>query len=287
VFVIGAAYQHGVLPIRAESIEEAIALNGVAVETNRAAFRWGRCAVAAPDQLEAHLAERAAAAHTLPAKIEADLARCGLALEVESLVRIRLVDLMGYQGHSVVRRYLAGVETAWQAERALGHISTTYTETVARNLHRVIAYKDEYEVARLLTSPEAVAEAEAVGGPGARVTWKLHPPVLRAMGRTAKMSFGPWSRPVMKALRRGRFLRGTALDPFGYAHVRRQERQLIDEYEALCLRLGRELPVVGVERAARLAGLVAQVRGYEEVKMRNLVQYRSELDQALAETQEA
>jgi indolepyruvate ferredoxin oxidoreductase len=97
------------------------------------------------------------------------------------------------------------------------------------------------------------------------------------------MSFGAWSQPVMKALRHGRFLRGTALDPFGYAHVRREERQLIDDYEGLCLRLGRELPELGLERATRLAGLVGQVRGYEEVKLRNLAQYRSELEQALSE----
>jgi indolepyruvate ferredoxin oxidoreductase len=260
VFVIGAAYQHGVLPIRAESIEEAIALNGVAVETNRAAFRWGRCAVVAPDQLEAQLAERGGAAPSLPAEVEADLVERGFEPGVEGLVRTRVLDLMGYQGHSVVQRYLAGVEKAWQAERALDPTSTAFTATVARNLHRVIAYKDEYEVARLLTSP-----------------------MLRAMGRTRKMSFGAWSQPVMKALRHGRFLRGTALDPFGYAHVRREERQLIDDYEGLCLRLGRELPELGLERATRLAGLVSQVRGYEEVKLRNLAQYRSELEQALSE----
>jgi indolepyruvate ferredoxin oxidoreductase len=178
---------------------------------------------------------------------------------------------------------MAGVQAAWQAERAFDPTSTAFTATVARNLHRVIAYKDEYEVARLLTSPDAVAEAEAVAGPGARITWKLHPPMLRAMGRTRKMSFGTWSKPVMTTLRHGRFLRGTALDPFGYAHVRREERRLIDDYEGLCLRLGRELPHLGLDRATHLAGLVGQVRGYEEVKLRNLARYRSELEQALAE----
>jgi indolepyruvate ferredoxin oxidoreductase len=282
VFVLGAAYQHGVLPVRADAIEEAIVLNGTAVATNQAAFRWGRCAVAAPEQLEALLTVRGGAGATLPAEVETDLVGRRFEPTLEALVRTRAVDLMGYQGRSVVTRYLAGVDAAWRAEQAANPASTLFTATVARNLHRVIAYKDEYEVARLLTSPGAIAQAEAVGGPGARVTWKLHPPMLRALGRQRKMSFGRWTRPVMQALRHGRVVRGTSLDPFGYAEVRREERRLINEYEALCRRLGDELSATGLERAAEVAALVGQVRGYEGVKLRNLATYRAELAAALA-----
>ena len=282
VFVLGAAYQHGAIPVAAAAIERAIELNGAAVEVNLAAFRWGRCAVAAPDQLVARLGTADPAA-ALPADLAADLAALRLPEATDRLVARRAADLVGYQGRSIVRRFLGTVATAWAAEQAAAPASVAFTEAVARQLYRVTAYKDEYEVARLLTGPEATAQAEAVGGPGARVTWMLHPPALRALGRKNKMGFAPWTRPAMAALRHGRFLRGTALDPFGRAEVRREERQLAADVDALCRSLADRLDEVGAAEAARIVSLAEQVRGYEHVKLGNLTRYRAELAEALGE----
>ncbi|HVX21126.1 MAG TPA: indolepyruvate ferredoxin oxidoreductase family protein [Acidimicrobiales bacterium] len=280
VFVLGAAYQHGAIPVTAAAIERAIELNGAAVDVNLAAFRWGRCAVAAPDQMAARLGTAEAAA-TLPPDLAGELAALGLPEGTARLVARRAADLVGYQGSRTAQRYLATVAVAWAAERSAAPGSAAFTEAVARQLHRVTAYKDEYEVARLLTGPEATAQAQAVAGPGARVTWMLHPPALRAMGRKKKMAFGPWSRPVMAALRHGRVLRGTALDPFGRAEVRKEERRLAADVDALCRSLAACLGEVGATEAARIVGLADQVRGYEDVKLGNLARYRAELADAL------
>ena len=212
VFVLGAAYQHGVLPIHPEAIEEAIVLNGAAIEVNKAAFRWGRCAVVAPDRLEAQMARHGGNETALPAELDADLTARAFDAGVDRLVRARAADLMGYQGRSVVRRYLSGVQQASNAERAVDPESTAFTEAVARNLHRVLAYKDEYEVARLLTGPAAVAEAEAVGGRGARCHMEAPPSraagarskeedVVRAVGTARDGGAAPRQLPAGNALR--------------------------------------------------------------------------------------
>ena len=134
-----------------------------------------------------------------------------------------------------------------------------------------MAYKDEYEVARLLL--DGGAQVREVFGDGAKATWNLHPPALRSMGLKRKMKFRPWTAPVMKGLRSMKHLRGTSLDPFGRAEVRRTERALIDEYTALVRSL---LPTLATDhaRAVSIAGLADQIRGFESVKMRNVEQYR-------------
>jgi indolepyruvate ferredoxin oxidoreductase len=140
-----------------------------------------------------------------------------------------------------------------------------------------MAYKDEYEVARLQLEEAAKLQVDNAVGAGAKVFWNLHPPVLRAMGMKRKLVLGRWFTPVMVGLKHGKRLRGTAFDPFGRAKVRRVERELRDEYRGLVERLAPTVTAANAAKAAELASLPDLVRGYEDVKLRNVERYRSEL----------
>ena len=130
-----------------------------------------------------------------------------------------------------------------------------------------MAYKDEYEVARLLLEPAAQAGYEAVGGPNTKVTWRLHPPMLRSMGLKHKMRLGPRSKPMLVALAKSKRVRGTVADPFRWAEVRRLEREMIPEYEAAVEQLAERLTAGNLEEAVAIASLPDQVRGYEHLKL--------------------
>jgi indolepyruvate ferredoxin oxidoreductase len=145
---------------------------------------------------------------------------------------------------------------------------------VARQLHHVMAYKDEYEVARLLLGGRAKVAAQF--GDDAKMTWNLYPPMLRSMGLGRKLRFGSWSVPVLATLRRMKGLRGTALDPFGHAKVRRTERAMVNEYIALVEEASTMLST-DPGKALDLVSLIDQVRGYEGVKMANVDRYREAL----------
>jgi indolepyruvate ferredoxin oxidoreductase len=145
-----------------------------------------------------------------------------------------------------------------------------------------MAYKDEYEVARLSIDPRLADEVERQFGAGATFAYRLHPPVLRALGMKRKVSLGRWFRPVFAALYRLRWLRGTPFDPFGYTEVRRTERALVGEYREL---VGRSLDQLGagnVEQVAEIAGLPDMIRGYEHVKLGNVARYRAAADRLSA-----
>jgi indolepyruvate ferredoxin oxidoreductase len=148
------------------------------------------------------------------------------------------------------------------------------SEAVARYLYKLMAYKDEYEVARLHLGAAAQAEAQARFGPRIKVYWQLHPPLLRALGLTHKIKLGSWFAPAFKALRAMRGLRGTAFDVFGYAEVRRVERQLIGEYRQLIERMLTRLAPENHDAAVTLAELPDEIRGYEAIKLDNVRQFR-------------
>jgi indolepyruvate ferredoxin oxidoreductase len=270
LLLIGAAYQAGVLPLSAAAIEFAIELNGVAVAANTAAFRWGRVAVADP---EAFAAATAGPAVEAPPTWD-DLGE--LAGETRRLVGIRAAQLVDYQGTRAARRYVADVQAVWRAEQRLG-VGSAFAEAAARGLHKLTAYKDEYEVARLLTDPafEARLAAEVPGG--ARMRYRLHPPVLKAAGRKQKIALGPWMRPVLRVLAKGKVLRGTPLDPFGRMEMRRTERRLRDDYRALVLRLAGELTPDTHATAVAAAQAADLVRGYEDVKLAGIARYHARL----------
>ena len=288
IMVLGAAVQAGAIDVSTSAIEEAIGLNGVAVKRNIDAFRWGRAIVADPDRVARAMA--AADAADRPAPVAPPALRAALETRVQrlggvaALVRTFCVELVAFGGPRAAARYLDRVEAVRRREaEVMGGSSVALTEAVARHLYQLTAYKDEYEVARLLVSPEATAAAEAIGGPGARFSWKLHPPMLKALGMKKKLSMAPWTRPVLVALAHGRRLRGTPFDPFGRAAVRRLERELLAEYVAVIERLARHLSSERHGDAVRIASLAGHVRGYEDRKVTRADEYRQQLATALAD----
>jgi indolepyruvate ferredoxin oxidoreductase len=265
VFLVGAGFQTGALPLPPDAIEEAIRVNAVAVEKNIQAFRRGRQYVADP------VALLAAAALDRPAAPEEGEA------PLDRLIRTRSEDLTAYQDHAYARRYLDVVERVRAAERDRTPGSTALTEAVARYLYKLMAYKDEYEVARLALEPSLGAGLAAEFGPGARASWRLHPPVLRALGMKKKIALGPWFVPAFRVLRAMHSLRGTPMDPFGRTRVRVVERELIEEYVGLADHLIARLSPATAALAVQLAELPDGVRGYEDVKLRNVESYRQSL----------
>jgi indolepyruvate ferredoxin oxidoreductase len=186
--------------------------------------------------------------------------------ELRRLLEIRVPDLVGWGGGTAATRYADALE------RVQAHGDDALTEAVARGLYKLLAYKDEYEVARLHL--EGVRELPE----GAKIKFLLHPPVLRAMGMDRKLKLGAWFIPGFRLVRAGRRLRGTALDPFGRAEVRRVERALPDEYLALVEKgLGR-----GRETALAVAELAGVVRGYEDIKLANVARFRARAAELLA-----
>jgi indolepyruvate ferredoxin oxidoreductase len=273
--LVGAAYQAGALPFSAAAVEWAIELNGVAVAANTSAFRWGRVAVADPEAFRAATSPGTdSARERRPLPDGLDLGE--LAGETRRLAGTRAAQLVDFQDVRTARTYLDVVTAAWRAERALGERSD-YSEAVARGLHKLTAYKDEYEVARLLTDRDFEAKLAAEVPGGTKMRYRLHPPLLRAMGRDKKIAFGPWLRPGLRALAKGKRLRGTALDPFGRTEVRRLERELRDSYTAMITRLTGSLTAGSYDTAVAAADAADLVRGYEEVKLGNVARYRARL----------
>ncbi|MGW4123790.1 indolepyruvate ferredoxin oxidoreductase family protein [Nocardia sp. NPDC004711] len=273
--MVGAAFQTGGLRLPAAAIEEAITINGVAVSANIAAFRWGRVAIADPAAFAA--ATDTAAAQRTPRIAPAELlAGTSFEGEVRRLVELRAAELIGYQNATVARRYIDTVQAAWSAERAVTE-RTEFSEAVARGLYKFTAYKDEYEVARLLVDPAFLDEVRAQVPGGENLTYKLHPPVLRALGRKKKIGLTPKSHVALKLLAKGKSLRGTKLDPFGYAHVRKVERELLSHYTDMVRRLAADLTTDGYATATEAAALPDLVRGYEDVKLGNVELYRARL----------
>jgi indolepyruvate ferredoxin oxidoreductase len=272
--LVGAAYQLGGLRLPAAAIEEAIEINGVAVAANVAAFRWGRAAVARPDEFAAGTARphRRHGETPVPADLFDGLTVTG---ETRRLVELRAAELIGYQGVPAARAYVQTLQRIWEAERGVTD-RTDFSEQVARGLYKFTAYKDEYEVARRLIDPAFLDEVAAQVPDGARLTYRLHPPVLRALGRTKKIGFGPRSHLALKLLAKGKRLRGTTFDPFGYTHVRKVERALLAHYTEMVTTLAGTLDT-DYDRAVRATAAAEVVRGYEDIKLANVEIYRNKL----------
>ncbi len=279
VFVIGAAVQYGALPITPDSLEQALRLNGVHVEANLDAFRWGRAWIESPEMVEGAAAQHLARTPTvevdpLPRALAHRVTDLPLSRADREIIEMLAADLVGYQHRGYARDFLDVVAQTNDVERSL-------TLTVARSLHKLMAYKDEYEVARLLITPEATAAAEAVGGANAKVAWKLHPPMLKAIGRSSKIEIDQRvGRPLMAALARGKRLRGTRFDPFGRSAMRRTERALVAEYRNL---VDAELAHVraggDVGEADEALALPMAIRGYEDLKLERIAAFREAVEQ--------
>jgi indolepyruvate ferredoxin oxidoreductase len=270
VIVLGAAWQRGALPLSLESIEEALRLNGVNVGANLAAFAWGRAWVAEPDLVAEELTDAAWLEEEVSAKAAALSASIAPARsELRRLVEIRVDDLLGWGGEATARSYVDEVArvAAIEGERVPG--STAIAEAFAHGMHKLTAYKDEYEVARLHL--DWIASLPA----GSRPVFHLHPPLLRALGMKRKLRLGRWFVPLLRLLRAARRLRGTPLDPFARTHVRRVERALPGEYRAFVdVALARLSPET-LASAIEVAELPELVRGYEEIKLAGVERFRA------------
>ncbi|MFI5959404.1 indolepyruvate ferredoxin oxidoreductase family protein [Cryptosporangium sp. NPDC051539] len=265
MLLLGAVYQHGCLPLSAGAIEQAIRLNGAAVDRTLAAFRWGRAVVVDRSAVEAVFRAAPAAG-----------------VSFDEVLATRVADLTGYQDAAYAARYRDEVEriAALAGERSGAEAGERIGVAYARGLHRFMAYKDEYEVARLHLDPAERARREAEFGAGAAVSVLLHPPVLRALGMKRKIRLRRTASPAFRILRRARHLRGTPWDVFGYAEVRRVERALIAEYRAAV----REALAAGTtDQVVAVAELAEVVRGYEDIKLARVEQFREQLRAALAE----
>jgi indolepyruvate ferredoxin oxidoreductase len=281
MLLTGAAFQTGALPIPAAAIEQAIEINGVAVELNLQAFRRGRMAVADPTGFATTLdALTIRVPEPEPGRAAREIAstvRLSPESELGRLVLGRVADLIEYQNPAYARRYAQFVHTVVDVERAAVPESTVLSEAVARNLYKLMAYKDEYEVARLSLDPRVEAAAAAEFGPGAKISYRLHPPVLRALGMRQKITLGPWFRPVFRMLRASKRLRGTPFDPFGRARVRRVERELITEYRAAIETLLPNLTPETLKQCVEIADAPDEVRGYEQIKLASVTRFRAKL----------
>jgi indolepyruvate ferredoxin oxidoreductase len=260
LFLLGYAYQRGLVPIGAAAIERAIELNGTAVEANRAAFNWGRSAAVdlARVRTLAGLAPPAPAAKP----------------DFASLVARFAGELVGYQGRGLARRYRDRVEKFRARAQAFGAAGEALAETVARNYFKLLAYKDEYEVARLHADRAFRAELARQFEGDYRLEFHLAPPLLAKRdprtGHLRKRAFGGWMMPVFSLLRHGKLLRGTRLDIFGRTDERRAERALIAEYEALLDEFERTLGAGNLAEAIALAALPEAIAGYGHVKEKRM-----------------
>ncbi len=282
VVLLGAAYQLGTIPISADSIETAIRLNGVAVEMNLAAFRWGRLAVADPRRVEVAVmkAGRKAEQPREPSRASRELLdAAGATGELRRVLEVRVPELIDYQSRRYAREYIEFVTRVKGVEEERTPGRTAVAEAVARHLFKLMAYKDEYEVARLQVAAAFHDDLRAQFGERYKLYWYLQPPFLRALGLKRKMRLGRWFTPAFKVLRAMRRLRGTSLDPFGRASVRRTERALIAEYRAMVEAALAKLTTDNQELVAQLAQLPDVIRGYERVKLESVERYREQARQ--------
>jgi len=256
MFLLGFAFQHGGLPLSAEAVEKAIELNGEAVAMNVAAFRWGRRAAHQPEFVRA-MVERASAAPVTFAKT------------LDEIVARRVEFLTAYQNAAYARRYADRIAALRAAEERAAPGSTTVAEAAAKNLFRLMAVKDEYEVARLYTDGSFARQLAAQFQSYDRLEFHLAPPILGrrdADGRPRKSTFGPWMMKGFALLAALKGLRGTAFDVFGYSAERRAERALLAQYEEDLDLIRRMLEPARIEAAAALASVPALVRGYGHVR---------------------
>jgi indolepyruvate ferredoxin oxidoreductase len=278
LLLAGVAFESQALPIPPEAIEAAIRDNGTESDRNITAFRCGRLAVADPARFAA--AERGPAVTRARAgRSLAGPARQHLGPDAPEdlleLVAHRAGELVSYQHRAYANRYLAAVADVFR--RDPGHESVpAITTAVARHLYTLMAYKDEYEVARLSLDPAMTDAVEREFGAGAKVSYRLHPPVLRALGMKRKVTFGPWFRHVFRLLAALRRLRGTPLDVFGYTGLRRTERLLAAEY---LREVGLALAGLGsgctYAQALDVAESAAVIRGYESIKLDSIARFRA------------
>lgn len=289
--VVGAAWQSGLLPISRQHIQQAITLNAVAVQNNLAAFDLGRAWITDPTAVERALVPgrrpttdlRGAALAGMSGSKKRAYERLRQRAEpldedTRVLVDSRLADLVDYQNITYAGLYIDAVLSVDRAVRTR-RAGQGVTRAFATNLHKLMAYEDEYEVARLYLQADFDNQIDSAFEAASRVTYHLHPPVLRALGVDREISLGPWFRPGLRTLRAMRRLRATPLDVFGGVEVRRTERELAHWYVALvhdALSRVRPGDADGSGTVQAIAQIPDRIRGYEQVKLDSLALARQE-----------
>ena len=272
VFLLGFAYQKGYLPLKAASLEEAIRLNDVAVEMNLRAFAWGRVAAHEPDRLAGLVGVQN---NNMP---EFDL---------DQFVEARVQDLTDFQNAAYATRYRTLIESVASAEKKVDPGRLSLAENVARSLYKLMAYKDEYEVARLYTDRRYLEKLQAQFDGDYQLKFHFAPPLFatkdRVTGQPIKKEYGALMWRALKLLAPLKVLRGTPLDPFGYLAERREERALIRDYENVLGEITANLAPDNYEAAVELASLPQQIRGFGHVKSRAIEESKAEETRLLAE----
>lgn len=281
VVLLGAAFQAGALPLPLATLHRAIRLHAPAARANLRAFDLGRQVVARPGPAPgARLAtpDAAPAGRDLVIRL-APAMHAAASPDLTALVARRAADLVAYQDVRYAMSYVTEIGRVWQTEADRTPHCEELTSAVARNLHKLLAYKDAYEVARLCLDPAFAARIASDFGPGARFAWQLRLPALRVLGVKRKVSLGPWGRPLLALLYAARRIRGTRLDWPGRAPVRRVERELAAEYRALLGELLDRLNPGNHSLAVQIAELPDVIRGYGQVKLDSVARYRRQLDE--------
>ncbi|MFL6574763.1 MAG: indolepyruvate ferredoxin oxidoreductase family protein, partial [Burkholderiales bacterium] len=273
MFMLGYAYQKGWVPLAGDSLERAIELNGVAVEFNQKSFLWGRRAAADEDRVRGI----ATPAHVIP--IDQHFSR-----NLDELIERRAKFLADYQNGAYADRYRSLVDRVRRIEQEKAGTSKL-AEAVARYYHKLLAYKDEYEVARLHANGEFEKKIAGMFEGDYRTYYYLAPPLFAKTdpltGEPRKMRFGGWMKGVFKVLSRLKFLRGTAFDPFGHTEERRMERELIREYEHTVEQILASLNAQNHAAALQLASLPEEIRGFGHIKKRNVETARKKRQELL------
>ena len=270
VFLLGYAYQTGTIPVSVAALERAISLNGVAVADNLAAFHHGRLAA----QLDSHPQTDADEPVAMPTA-HSEVMQPQRSETLAERIAVRSEFLVDYQNEALARRYEHMIERARTAESRIHPTGDALVRAVAESYFKLLAVKDEYEVARLFSKRPAGAGLDFAAklgeqfDPGFRTTFHFAPPFLAGRGvdgRPRKIAVGGWFAPVLRLLARLRWLRGTALDPFRYTAERRLEEQLVRTYEADMDTLVDSLDETNYESWVALAELPAGIRGFGPVK---------------------
>lgn len=258
LFLVGYAWQKGALPLNAASIKKAVEINGVKVEWNKQAFEWGRLAAHDPNAIEALMSP----------------ARKKTPLSDDELIAARVKDLTDYQNAAYAARYESLVKKVTSAETQRSPGMSGLARAVATYAYKLMAYKDEYEVARLHTGPELTQKlGEAFEG-NYKIKFHLSPPLLARKdpitGRPRKYEFGRWVVPMFKVLAKLKGLRGSAFDIFGYTEERRMERGLIGTYEQTIETLISNLSHDNHKLAIEIASFPEHIRGYGYIKEKSV-----------------
>jgi len=280
MFMVGYALQQGVLPLSLDAVLRAIELNGVAIEFNRKALQLGRLYAANPDALAEYLERRNVA----------DQAIDGTGETLEIAIERGIDWLTQYQDAAWAGQYRKFVDEIAAAERVVRPGSNALSIAVARNLAKLMAYKDEYEVARLHSDPAFMDRIRAQFDGNVTLRFNLAPPLFAkrdpANGHLQKREYGPWVMGAFRMLAALKRLRGTALDPFGRTAERRMERQLIDDYVNMLRKISGELMAANYDIATQVAGLPEIVSGFGHVKERNVGLMAKRRDELLVEFHE-